>query len=1054
MPPSMGSSSKFNLSTNSQHSSQSIKIENCLDYNGGEKVIIGPTDPDEDRMKQEDITYDIVLKKEQEDYAEEDYNENDEDMNSNESHMKKLNTSGGIITSPNNLCDVRVTHTVVSSAKTLNTNNNNGIIVTPLNVENITVSPSSCRNQAERNDVMYSTEISVVNNSSNKIVENTKNNNDNNVTTVSSESFQSYMIIPDSRTMFSTVPAKELRKYHCTYPGCEKSYTRRFQLNQHILTHIITGPISCDAPNCSMKYFSEEDLKRHKLFKHSSANKDSCRQQDCTIPECDESYSEKHSEITTISSNVLPKSTEPVETRNTTSTTLNIQKNRTLPPIAPKSTISLPTNLIFRNVCTYPGCGKSYSSYSKLKLHLRSHKCEKYYVCRKPGCNATFTQFVPLPKPFILTASWDSEMKLLYVCPFKECGKAFTKRSKLHEHVCRHMGVRPFVCDKCKASFVQKYELRRHSIIHLRGAQPRSLSQCNKSYTRRYRLNLHISTHTGTGPISCDAPNCSMKYFSEEDLKRHKLSQHSSVDKDPRRRHTCTFPGCSRSYSELNKLKEHLRTHTGERPYVCRKPGCGATFARLSGVKSHEITHVYVRKRSKRLAQYPISMIECGKAFLKRNKFRDHIYRHTGVRPFVCDQCKASFVQKYELRCHTYVHLRVAQSINCEMSFYSRFNQMEHIRTHTGERPFTCPEPHCNSTFKRRRDLRDHWSMHLLDCPPSATLTEEEFNKALKEADEKYNAMYKYHCTYPGCDKSYARRHRLNQHISTHTGTGPIPCDAPNCNVRYFSEEDLKRHKLSHLYAADRDSRRRHACTYAGCGKAYSKLNKLKEHLRSHTGERPYVCREPGCGAAFIRLYGVKRHELTHVFGMRRPHICPFKECGKAFPKLNKLREHICRHTGERPFVCDKCKASFVRMYDLRRHSNIHLRGAQPRSLSRFLTTPQQTNETLESIIANNTTNPIISTVPVSINTLKVEEEPVLIRMEDITEQSTNVRPCDTNDQSYIMKQIPGVVGRNLQETLDLGSDKDWSIRSDQSILQNVSYDPNNSLNYLFSDAE
>ncbi|KAH8873227.1 Zinc finger protein 425 [Schistosoma japonicum] len=447
---------------------------------------------------------------------------------------------------------------------------------------------------------------------------------------------------------------------------------------------------------------------------------------------------------------------------------------------------------------------------------------------------------------------------------------------------------------------------------------------------------------------------------------------------------------------------------------------------------------------------------------------------------------------------------------NCQMSFYSRFNQMEHIRTHTGERPFTCPEPQCTATFKRRRDLRDHWSMHLLDCPPSATLTEEEFNKALKEADEKYNAMYnfeafdvngllnkvgnnninnsnnnnsndnnvktepsqpsvvipdpralfniksvselgRYHCTYPGCDKSYARRHRLNQHISTHTGTGPIPCDAPNCNARYFSEDDLRRHKLSHLYASDKDSRRRHACTYPGCGKAYSKLNKLKEHLRSHTGERPYVCREPGCGAAFIRLYGVKRHELTHVFGrkraerltrlpttladnsngsitgtsfdisearpdihiipeittsspyilpkptepieirtempqppppppltipknrtlpaiapkssvslpmrpispisgnpgMRRPHICPFKECGKAFPKLNKLREHICRHTGERPFVCDKCKASFVRMYDLRRHSNIHLRGAQPRSLSRFFTTPQQTNETL-----------------------------------------------------------------------------------------------------------
>ncbi|VDQ07598.1 unnamed protein product, partial [Trichobilharzia regenti] len=370
---------------------------------------------------------------------------------------------------------------------------------------------------------------------------------------------------------------------------------------------------------------------------------------------------------------------------------------------------------------------------------------------------------------------------------------------------------------------------------------------------------------------------------------------------------------------------------------------------------------------------------------------------------------------------------------NCEMSFYSRFNQMEHIRTHTGEKPFSCPEPQCNAAFKRRRDLRDHWNMHLLDNPPSATLTEEEFNKALKEADEKYNAMYNFET--------------LDAGNSLHI-------------------EDLKRHKLSHLYAADKNSRRRHVCTYPGCGKAYSKLNKLKEHLRSHTGERPYVCREPGCGAAFIRLYGVKRHELTHVFGrrrggkrltqfpnttlesvmngenaggvgvtppppttttaspplsnilpkpieqidtkldtsstmprirplpaiapksnvtlpirpispisgnpgMRRPHICPFKECGKAFPKLNKLREHICRHTGERPFVCEKCKASFVRMYDLRRHSNIHLRGGHPRSLSRFLPPTQvvTSNKPVESTVSESSTGTDVTSTITTANT-------------------------------------------------------------------------------------
>ncbi|CAH8595845.1 unnamed protein product [Schistosoma intercalatum] len=786
MPASMKSSSKFKLSTNSKHSSQSSKIESRHDYNGGETVLVRRTNPDEDRMKQEDTTFDDVLNKEQEDYAEEDYNGNDGDMNSDDSHMKGeshipvsnikvdeatgnatpvtvttdsvkpigilplndvihnlltctphvaptiqnvalqpilsgkmngsgsvqmpnvvsnalptlwlhspvvnstemmsmpnvnsvtdlasnivqnsgtalnplvaavlvncatvnmisqlagsmctplvnssmidgnvngsnvnnnseytssacsvsvgssgvntvtiptasllpnllsaiplstyisglgLNTTGGIITSPNSLCNVGVTSTAVSSAATLNNNNIGGMIVTPSNVENIMVSLSSGRSQAEKCDVMYNTERCVVNNSSNEIIKNIENNNDdNNAATVKSESFQSYMIIPDSRTMFSTKPTRELRKYHCTYPGCDKSYARRCQLNQHISTHMITDPISCDAPNCNVKYFSEEDLKRHKLSQHSSADQDSSRHYACTTPGCSKSYSElnkitKHPEITTISPNVQPKLTEPLETRNAKSIAPNVQK--ILPPIAPKSTISLPKNLIFLNVCTYPGCGKSYSSFNKLKLHLRSHKCERQYVCRKPGCSATFTELsgirshelshifvhkstgrldkypitmvsntfrtsfntfepilnnqgsseitnisphvlpkstesieitselsitpniyknrtlplvapksnAPVLKPSIPTVSWDSGMKLTHVCPFKECGKAFLKRNKLHEHVCRHTGVRPFVCDQCKASFVQRYELRRHSIIHLRGAQPRSLSR-------------------------------------------------------------------------------------------------------------------------------------------------------------------------------------------------------------------------------------------------------------------------------------------------------------------------------------------------------------------------------------------------------------------------------------------------------------------------------------------------------------------------------------------------------------------------------------------------
>ncbi|CAH8632550.1 unnamed protein product, partial [Schistosoma rodhaini] len=1319
MPPSMRSSSKFKLSTNSQHSSQSIKIENCLDFNGGETGIVGPTDPDEDRMKQEDTTYDVVLKKEQEDYTEEDYNENDEDMNSNESHIKsefhipvsnikldeptgnetavtvttdsvkpieilplndaiqnlltciphgaatiqnvplqpilsskvngsgsvqmpnvvsnalptlwlhspvvnstgmsmpnvtsvtdltsnivqntanalnplvaavlvncatvnmisqlagsmctpivnssvmdgnvnginvnnnnnhttingsvssgnvgvgcggvgvginggvsgvntviiptasllpnllsaiplstyisglELNTSGGIITSPNNLCDVGVASTVVSSAKTLNTNNNNnnGIIVTPLNVENITISLSSGRNQAERNNLVYNNRKFDVNDSMENDI---KTNNNNSLTLTDTESS---MVVPFPKDSSSIKSSTELRKYHCIYPECSKSYTRRYRLNLHISTHTGTGPISCDAPNCSMRYFSEEDLKRHKLCKHSSANKDSRHQQACTIPECDGSYSEKHSEITTFSSNVLPESTEPVETRNATSITPNIQKNRTLPLIAPKSTISLPTNLIFRNVCTYPGCGKSYSSYTKLKLHLRSHKCEKYYVCRKPGCNATFTQLSGVRSHELSHISIHKSSERLDQYPINvndsmENVIKTTNNNSLTLTDTESSVVVPFPKDS--SSIKSATELRKYHCTY---------PECNKSYTRRYRLNLHKSTHTGTGPISCDAPNCSMRYFSEEDLKRHKLCKHSSANKDSRHQHTCTFPGCSRSYSEKHseittfssnvlpestepvetrnatsitpniqknrtlpliapkstislptnlifrnvctypgcgksyssytKLKLHLRSHKCEKYYVCRKPGCNATFTQLSGVRSHELSHISIHKSSERLDQYPINVNdsmenvikttnnnsltltdtessvvvpfpkdsssiksatelrkyhctypECNKSYTRRYRLNLHKSTHTGTGPISCDApncsmryfseedlkrhklCKHSSANKDSRHQHTCtfpgcsrsysekhseittfssnvlpestepVETRNATSITpniqknrtlpliapkstislptnlifrnvctypgCGKSYSSYTKLKLHLRSHKCEKYYVCRKPGCNATFTQLSGVRSHELSHIsihksserLDQYPinvndsmenvikttnnnSLTLTDTESSvvvpfpkdsSSIKSATE----LRKYHCTYPECNKSYTRRYRLNLHKSTHTGTGPISCDAPNCSMRYFSEEDLKRHKFSQHSSADKDPRRRHTCTFPGCSRSYSELNKLKEHLRTHTGERPYVCRKPGCGATFARLSGVKSHEITHVYVRKR----------------------------------------------------------------------------------------------------------------------------------------------------------------------------------------
>ncbi|TKS87689.1 Zinc finger protein ZIC 1 [Collichthys lucidus] len=144
--------------------------------------------------------------------------------------------------------------------------------------------------------------------------------------------------------------------------------------------------------------------------------------------------------------------------------------------------------------------------------------------------------------------------------------------------------------------------------------------------------------------------SCNKTFSTMHELVTHLTVEH--VGGPEQTNHICFWEECAREgkpFKAKYKLVNHIRVHTGEKPFPCPFPGCGKVFARSENLKIHKRTHTGEKP-------FKCEFEGCDRRFANSSDRKKHMHVHTSDKPYLCKMCDKSYTHPSSLRKHMKVH--------------------------------------------------------------------------------------------------------------------------------------------------------------------------------------------------------------------------------------------------------------------------------------------------------------------------------------------------------------------------------------------------------------